>query len=279
MSSGAALAFRLLRPLSRSTFLSRVATLQFSHPVARRALEAATGWLRRRDVPIVGGLGAGMRINVHGSALAFAIGNAEPPLQAALRGAVQPGATVWDIGANIGFYTLLASRLVGPSGSIQAFEPVPENAAAIRHNLALNGLTQVTVSEMAIVDAPGRGTLFVSGYSAFSRLASTSVPADVKGRLDVELESVDHLIAERGYPVPDVVKIDVEGAELQVLDGMRTTIARHRPVILCEVHDCNVDLAAFMSQVGYDLFNLDEDVPVEEGHRNAHTLATPAPSV
>jgi FkbM family methyltransferase len=279
VGAGATVAFRLLRSLSGSTFLGRVATLQFSHPVARCALNGATGWLRRRDVPIIGGLGAGMQINVHGSALAFAIGNAEPPLQAALRGAVHRGATVWDIGANIGFYTLLACRLVGPTGSIQAFEPVPDNAAAIRHNLAINGLTQVTVSEMAIADTPGRGTMLVSGYSAFSRLASTSVPAEVEACLDVELESVDHLIAERGYPVPDVVKIDVEGAELQVLDGMRTTIARHHPVILCEVHDCNVELAAFMRDVGYDLFNLDEALPVEEGHRNVHTLATPAPSV
>jgi hypothetical protein len=56
---------------------------------------------------------------------------------------------------------------------------------------------------------------------------------------------------------------------------MRTTIANHRPTILCEVHDCNVALASFMSEIDYDLVNLDQDLPVEEGHRNVHTLGTP----
>jgi FkbM family methyltransferase len=256
--------------------LARAATLQFSHPAARRVLTGTTAWLRTQDVRILGGAAAGMRINLHGSALAFAMGNAEPPLQDAMRRLVRPGASFWDIGANVGFFTLLACRLVGPSGSVQAFEPVPANAAAIRHNLTINSLTRATVSEVALAAAPGDGTLLVSGYSAFSRLASTSVPADVKARLEVRLESVDHLVFDVGLPAPDVVKIDVEGAELQVLEGMRMTIERLSPTIICEVHDCNAELARFMRQIGYDLVNLDEDVPVEKGHRNAHTLATPS---
>ena len=77
-----------------------------------------------------------MRINLHGSAVAFATGMAERPLQSALQRELRPGATFFDIGANVGFVTLIAARLVGPSGRVVAFEPVPENVAAIRENLA-----------------------------------------------------------------------------------------------------------------------------------------------
>ena len=102
---------------------------------------------------ILSGPARGMRINLHGSAVAFATGTAERPLQAALQRELRPGATFFDIGANVGFVTLIAARLVGPSGRVVAFEPVPENVAAIRENLALNGIDWVEVHETAVARA------------------------------------------------------------------------------------------------------------------------------
>lgn len=252
----------------------RLATLQFSSPFVRRALRQFSKPLRHRDIRILAGTGAGLRINLHGSALAFATGTAERPVQAVLQDHIRAGSTVYDIGANVGFMTLIAARLVGPQGCVLAFEPVPENAAAIRGNVRLNQMSNVDVREVAVAASSGTARLLVSGWSAFSRLDSASIPQDVTRELEVKLTSVDELVAG-GAPPPDVVKIDVEGAELDVIEGMRTTLREIRPLVVCEMHDRNRDYVALMSSIEYDVINLDEDVPVEEGHRNAHTLARP----
>jgi FkbM family methyltransferase len=216
-----------------------------------------------------------MRINLHGSAVAFATGTAERPLQDALQREVKPGATFFDIGANVGFVTILAARLVGPSGRVVAFEPVPANVAAIRENLELNGIDWVDVRQTAVGRSSGSATFIVSDVSAFSRLASVSVPSGARESIEVAVSSIDELMSSGALPAPDVVKLDVEGAELEAIEGMRRTFGEHQPVLLCEVHDCNAEYVELMRGLGYETTNLDEDVPVELGHRNAHTLARP----
>jgi FkbM family methyltransferase len=216
-----------------------------------------------------------MRINLHGSAVGFATGTAERPLQEALVRELAPGATFFDIGANVGFVTILAAKIVGQSGRVVAFEPVPGNVAAIKENLALNGIEWADVHETAMARRGGSASLIVSSVSAFSRLASVSVPTGARERIDVAVNSVDEFLMSGAEPTPDVIKIDVEGAELEVIEGMSDTLSRHQPVILCEVHDCNVQYAELMASLDYEVINLDEDVPVEQGHRNAHTLARP----
>jgi FkbM family methyltransferase len=219
-----------------------------------------------------------MRINLHGSAVAFATGTAERPLQDALEREVKTGATFFDVGANVGFVTILAARLVGPSGRVVAFEPVPENVAAIRENLALNGIDWVDVRQTAVGRAAGSASFIVSDVSAFSRLASVNVPSGARESIEVVVSSIDELMSAGGLPAPDVVKIDIEGAELEAIEGMRHTLGEHRPVLLCEVHDCNAEYVELMGSLGYATINLDEEVPVEFGHRNAHTLARPQPA-
>jgi FkbM family methyltransferase len=234
--------------------------------------------LRSRPVEILAGPGQGMRINLHGSAVAFATGTAERPLQDALQREVKPGTTFFDIGANVGFVTILAARLVGPSGRVVAFEPVPENVAAIRENLALNDIHWAEVRETAVGRAAGKATFIVSDVSAFSRLASVNVPSGARESIEVAVSSIDELMSAGELPVPDVVKIDIEGAELEAIEGMRQTLGEHKPVLLCEVHDCNAEYVELMGSLGYETINLDEPVPVEYGHRNAHTLARPRPA-
>jgi hypothetical protein len=92
----------------------------------------------------------------------------------------------------------------------------------------------------------------------------------------VELVAIDDLVAAGRVPPPDVVKIDVEGAELAVLAGMRETLARHRPAIICELHDTHAPFVAFMAQCGYRLINLEGTIPVGETGASAHALALPA---
>jgi FkbM family methyltransferase len=254
----------------------KIAAMQHSNRFVHGAWERVSRPLRWRPIPILSGPGRGLRINLHGSAVAFATGTAERPLQSALMSELKPGATFFDIGANVGFITILAAKLVGPTGRVIAFEPVPENVAAIRENLALNDITWAEVIDTAVSSEPGTASLIVSDVSAFSRLADISIPTGARTTIEVVVNSIDAFLRSGEQPAPDLVKIDVEGAELDVIAGMRETLSTHRPVILCEVHDCNVAYAELMESVGYAPINLDEEnVPVEHGHRNAHTLARP----
>jgi FkbM family methyltransferase len=271
------LALRAVSWLDERRVFRRIAARQHSNRLIRVLWTRASRPLRWRPIPILSGPGRGLRINLHGSAVAFATGTAERPMQNALVGELKPGDTFYDIGANVGFVTILAAKLVGPQGRVIAFEPVPENVAAIRENLSLNGIDWAEVHETAISRRSGSANLIVSDVSAFSRLASVSVPTGARGHIEVRVDSIDEFLAAGSAPAPDFVKIDVEGAELEVIDGMRETLARHRPVVMCEVHDCNAQYAELMASLGYKPVNLDEvDVPVEYGHRNAHTLAKPS---
>jgi FkbM family methyltransferase len=268
-------ALRLLTWLADRRFGRRLAARQHTNPLVRRLWSLSSRPLRWRPITILEGPAKGLRINLHGAAVAFATGAAERPVQDALVREIRPGATVFDIGANVGFVTLVAARLVGPNGRVVAFEPVPENVESIKENLALNEVDWVELRETAIGREGGSARMIVSDVSAFSRLETISVPDAERERIDVSITSIDELVGSGSVPAPDLVKIDVEGAELEVIEGMRRTIAEHHPVILCEIHDCNVPYAELMRSLGYEPVNLDEDVPVERGHRNAHTLAKP----
>ena len=257
----------------------RIAAMQHRNRFVRAGWTRVSNSLRWRPVTILSGPARGMRINLHGSAVAFATGTAEPRLQSALTSELRPGATFFDIGANVGFMTLIAARLVGPSGRVLAFEPVPANAAAIRENVALNGIDWVEVHETAIARSTGNASLIISDVSAFSRLATVNVPTGARESIEVPVTSIDEFLAGGGHPAPDVVKIDVEGAELEVIEGMRRTLAEHHPVLLCEVHDLYAEYVGLMSSLAYETVNLDADVPGEEGGRNAHTLARPRTAV
>jgi FkbM family methyltransferase len=266
---------RVLSWLNDHRFARRIAHKQHNNPVVRAIWSRVSHSLREREVTILDGPGRDLRIDLHGSAVTFATGTAERPLQDALTRELKPGATFYDIGANIGFVTLIAAKLVGPSGRVVAFEPVPKNVAAIKENLALNGIDWVDVQETAMGRDSGTASLIVSDVSAFSRLASINVPPGARETIEVRVDSVDEFLARGSERPPDVVKIDVEGAELEVIEGMRHTLAEHQPVILCEIHDCNAPYVELVNSLGYEPINLDADVPVELGGRNAHTLARP----
>ncbi|MFL5541196.1 MAG: FkbM family methyltransferase [Longimicrobiaceae bacterium] len=150
----------------------------------------------------------------------------------AFRAAVRPGAVALDVGANVGAYTLLLGRWVGPEGRVYAFEPSPETFQGLTRHLALNGLGGTVVPVAAAVSrAAGRGTLSGGGVSGGNRLdAAGSGPA-------VEMVSLDGFCEREGI-VPSFIKIDVEGAELDVLCGARETIRRAGPklALFVEMH-------------------------------------------
>lgn len=152
----------------------------------------------------------------------------EKRVNAALSGVTRPGDCVWDVGANVGLYTQQFLDWVGPNGHVVAFEPVPENAALLRE---LDAGPRLTVVEAALADVDGQISLVVSGESGeTSHIGSNSSDA-----LTVRVARGDSLAADEGVPIPDVVKIDVEGFEGDVLDGLPTVLRSARDVVV-EVH-------------------------------------------
>lgn len=141
---------------------------------------------------------------------------------------VRPGDTVFDVGAHAGYYTLLASTLVGPSGRVCAFEPDPGNVRALRGNVETNGCTNVRIEEAAVADGAGTARFGGGSGSGTGRLTE-------EGEREVSTLALDDY-AERSELVPSVVKIDVEGAEHRVLRGASVTLRRASPVLFLSLH-------------------------------------------
>jgi FkbM family methyltransferase len=216
-----------------------------------------------------------MRFNADHSALSVALGLVEPEVQQALTRLLAEGDVMYDIGASAGFFSLLGARLVGPTGRVYAFEPVPEVADALRHNAEINRLDQVAVKQIALSSHSGQAVLVLVPTNSW-RLEEFGAPEHRRRSLSVQLATVDELVAAGELEPPSLVKIDVDGAELEVIRGMEATLRRHRPVVVCELHDTNREFVALMRSNGYTVQPLEGDEAVETAHWNVHALATPS---
>lgn len=143
-----------------------------------------------------------------------------------------PGATVVDVGANIGYNTVYAARRVGPAGRVVAVEPAPDNLAVLERNVAACRLSNVGIERSAAGRASGRCELYLRGdTSAVNSLFPESCYSHVTGVIEVPLARLDDLVGDA-----DLVKIDVEGAELDVLEGMPRLLSRPGLALIAEWH-------------------------------------------
>ena len=149
----------------------------------------------------------------------------------ALKASVRPGAHVLDIGANVGAYTVLLARWAGPQGHVYAFEPAPAARTGLERHLALNGLSdRVTIVPEAVAGTSGTASFEGSGFRGDNRLTGVSRPAagPLAGTIEVRTTTIDEFCGRLGA-APDVIKMDIEGAELMGLQGARHTIAAAGP--------------------------------------------------
>lgn len=183
-----------------------------------RPLRVIAGPLRgARWVP-----GAG----VHG----YWIGRYESAEVAVFTSLVHGGHTVFDVGAHVGFYTLLAARLVGASGRVVSIEPFPRNLGYLRRHVKLNDCANVRVVAAAVADIAGHATFAEGGTDAEGQLTAA-------GTLEVEVVTLDAIAyGTPGMPLPTVLKIDVEGAEQRALAGAERLLAEAKPDILLSTH-------------------------------------------
>jgi FkbM family methyltransferase len=167
---------------------------------------------------------AGARVRVPGPpAIRMSVVAGNIRVHRLMDSAMRPGATVVDVGASIGYNTVYAARRVGRTGRVVAIEPATDNIAVLRGNIVANGLDNVVVRPLAAGRAHEVRDFYLRGEtSAVNSLFPESVYAAVTSVAQVQVAPLDDLVDVD----PDLVKIDVEGAELDVLAGM-TRLLRH----------------------------------------------------
>jgi len=149
----------------------------------------------------------------------------EPAVQRAMTELLHPGMSFWDVGAHVGFFTVLGARLVGDGGHVHAFEPVEENRRRLAAAVERNGCGNVTIHGVALSSTAGEAVLHSHESSAMWSLAGDGVEG-----VTVHCETVDSL----RLPAPDLIKIDAEGVELEVLRGGGELLSGVRPALLVE---------------------------------------------
>lgn len=171
----------------------------------------------------------------HSQILMRYMGTFEPHCLSLMKRYARPGGNVIDVGANIGLYTVEASRAVGPSGRVIAIEAAPCHAATIRQSAKLNGARNVTVVNTAVGDEPGEAalTLPAGGNMGMFTLGNVAGPKSYK----VQIRTIDDIISDLHVDSVDFVKMDIEGSEFRALNGARKTLEKHRPPILIELNE------------------------------------------
>jgi FkbM family methyltransferase len=198
-----------------------------------RLLAALIGAAGPLDATLAGTFGGGLRFEGNPAAdgnvfelllLRFA----RPALAVVLEAALASGSVFADVGANLGLYTLWAARLAGPKGQVHAFEPVPDVCERLTRNVALNGFAQVRIVPAGVGAEPGRITLYrhLGASGITSRYRAEQGPG-----IEVPVTTLDREFPPERRP-PDLIKIDVEGMELEVLRGGRRLLAAAAPPLV-----------------------------------------------
>lgn len=172
---------------------------------------------------------------------------------------LRPGQVVVDGGASIGIYSLLASKVVGDTGLVLAFEPAAQTFRALQANVAANGGSNVQAINSALADRTGPALLALHSDPARHSLAVTSGATET-----IDLTTLDHVVQDRQLQGVDFIKLDVEGAEELVLMGAMSTLKHSRPVVMFEVNSARchgqglrVDGAwTVLQNLGYEFWGL-----------------------
>lgn len=193
-------------------------------------------------------------------------GEAEIAVQRTLVENLRPGAVFYDLGANIGFFSMLAARIVGANGRVCSFEPDPETANRLQRNVVRNGFQNVTIVRKGVWSASGKRPFTPAGSSSPDHGTGSFVRGDnAASAVLLDCVALDDFV--RDAPPPHAIKCDVEGAELEVLRGGERMIRAHRPWILCEMHTEANDRACheLLRKFGYQVDAVDAN----------HVLALP----
>jgi len=181
---------------------------------------------------------AGQRMRVNWAAhKTYVFGTHEPHIMQMMTDVVRPGWTAVDVGANIGYSTLLLASCVGPKGKVFAFEPLSQNFTMLEENISLNHHANIRAEHLALMERPGQVELRTATPGAMSWTASTMTEAaQAVESQSVQAVALDGYVEQNAIAKIDFVKMDVEGAEGAVLAGMNAILRQHKPLLLIEIH-------------------------------------------
>ncbi|MDP6572411.1 MAG: FkbM family methyltransferase [Rhodospirillales bacterium] len=200
-----------------------------------------------------------------------------------------------DVGAHVGFFSVIAGKLVGPEGCVVAFEPEEENLQSLKKHVEINGVSNIEVVDKVVCDTDGPRTFYINrdndgghclwdvGVHPFNKKSA----ADPKP-LTIEAVSLDTALAERRIENVKLLKIDTEGGEHQVCKGARQALEKHAiPFVVCELNDFGLEqldssqenFRAFMKDLGYDTFLMDGDGEFPKLLPNSVAIASKSKSV
>jgi len=194
--------------------------------------------------------------------MVYAEGQYEAVVQRALCAHLKPGSVFYDVGAHIGIVSMFGGQLVGTKGMVYAFEADPANASRIEEHLRRNNFNQIRVVPCAVWSCEGRLKFKCASTQSSRNEGAIAADTATSGESTIEVEalSLDHFVKDH-FP-PTLLKIDVEGAEAEILRGSEEVFSRTRPVMICEVHheQAAQEVAEWLQQRGYT-FEWLEDSP------------------
>lgn len=253
--------------------ISFVGRLQFQFPVLAPLINKIAQWTIAGEGRIQRGEGKGLRFDATNCNPGFLTGTSMPDEQSLVADSLKEGDVFYDLGANAGFYAVIAAREVGSDGHVYAFEPTPELADRVRYNADINGFENLTVVEAAVCNQNGQIEFGSEGFDVKNSINL----ADSENTIEVRAITLDEW-AKAQRP-PDLIMIDIEGAELDALRGAIALIREHRPIMMVEVHWLGQEFLDFFDEelkpLGYEgTTYAGEPLPQQEVSRY-HALLRP----
>lgn len=184
----------------------------------------------------------------------------EPEIRQAILKFTKPGMVAYDIGANVGVFSFLFASIVGDNGIVYSFEPEENNYTCFRKSLEKNGKKNIILDKRAVGKTRGLEIFDRRGGAFSGRLVGKGLYEITGNVRNVETINIDHVVENEGYRVPDILKIDVEGNEGMVIEGMKNILEKHSPILICELHshlgESTDSVTGLLSSYGYAVFDI-----------------------
>jgi FkbM family methyltransferase len=234
-----------------SSTIWRLTDIHFGSPLGKLIRLPLRLIPNRAVIPVLKGPMKGLRWISGSSNATCWMGVYEYQKQSAFQRLVGPGDILFDLGANVGFYTLLGSRLVGDGGRVLAFEPAKRNIAYLRRHLQMNHISNCDVIEAAVSSKEGTAFFDTSSLPVSGHICSDRARSDY----EVATVTLDRMVRDRTIPGPTVIKCDIEGGEYEALLGAVDTLRKYRPVIFLATHGAGLHekCCQFLENLGYGL--------------------------